>query len=351
MHYLITGGAGFIGSHLAERLLTANHKVTILDNLSTGRYENIAHLERADGLRFIKDTVLHASLVETLVRESDGIFHLASAVGVKLIMERPVETIENVFQGTDAVLNAAARYRKRFLLTSTSEVYGKSEDLPFREDGDRIEGPTHKHRWAYAAAKALDEFLALAHWKESRLPVVVVRLFNTVGPRQSAQYGMVLPNFVSAALQNRELLVFGDGSQQRCFSHVADVVDALTALIACPGAAGEVYNVGNAEEVSIRGLAEQVIKTTQSNSSIRFIPYEEAYGSGFEDMKRRVPCTQKIRSLIGWAPKLSLAEIIRDVIADRRKDLEPLTFGNGAPTESVGRRNLAPAPAVGNEGE
>jgi UDP-glucose 4-epimerase len=322
MHYLITGGAGFIGSHLTERLLRADHRVTILDNLSTGRYENIAGMEKYPGLRFIKDSVLHTEVVEMVVRECDQVFHLASAVGVKLIMERPVQTIESIFQGTDAVLNVAARYRKRFLLTSTSEVYGKSEDIPFREDGDRLEGPTHKHRWAYAAAKALDEFLALAHWKESRLPVVVVRLFNTVGPRQSGQYGMVLPNFVTSALAGRELLVHGDGTQQRCFCHVKDVVTALAGLMESPQAAGEVFNVGSTFEITIRQLAELVVRRTQSSSPIRLVPYQQAYGSGFEDMKRRVPSTKKIHSLIGWQPCLSLEQIVDDVIADKRNSLD-----------------------------
>jgi UDP-glucose 4-epimerase len=270
-------------------------------------------------LRFIKDSVLHNELIDSLVRETDAVFHLASAVGVKLIMEQPVQTIESIFQGTDAVLSVAARYRKRFLLTSTSEVYGKSEDIPFREDGDRLEGPTHKHRWAYAAAKALDEFLALAHWKESRLPVIVARLFNTVGPRQSGQYGMVLPSFVAAALDGRELLVHGDGSQRRCFCHVSDVVEALVDLMECPQAAGEVFNVGSDWEVSIRELAERVVRQTQSKSSIRLVAYEQAYGQGFEDMKRRVPCTEKIRALIGWKPSRSLDQMISDVVADKRR--------------------------------
>jgi UDP-glucose 4-epimerase len=318
MNYLITGGAGFIGSHLSELLLGAGHKVTILDDLSTGRYENVAALESHPAFRFVKDTVLHAELVETLVRECDEIFHLASAVGVKLIMERPVQTIESIFQGTDAVLNMASRYRKRFLLTSTSEVYGKSNDIPFREDGDRLEGPTHKHRWAYAAAKALDEFLALAHWKESRLPVIVVRLFNTVGPRQSGQYGMVLPNFVEAALAGRELIVHGDGSQQRCFCHVTDVIEALAGLMHCPQAAGGVFNVGSTREISIRGLADLVIRLTHSESPIRVVSYEQAYGGGFEDMQRRVPSIDKVESLIGWKPRYSLEQIIEDVSADLR---------------------------------
>ena len=316
MHYLITGGAGFIGSHLSELLLLGGHQVSILDNLSTGRYENVAALEAHPAFRFVNDTVLHKELVERLVRESDAVFHLASAVGVKLIMERPVQTIENIFQGTDAVLSAAARYRKRFLLTSTSEVYGKSGDIPFREDGDRLEGPTQKHRWAYAATKALDEFLALAHWKQSRLPVVVVRLFNTVGPRQSGEYGMVLPNFVAAALAGRELVVHGDGTQQRCFCHVQDVIAALAALMNCPEALGGVFNVGSTREISIRELAELVIRLTHSRSAIRFVSYEQAYGDGFEDMQRRVPSIKKIQSRIAWEPRRSLEEIIEDVIRD-----------------------------------
>jgi UDP-glucose 4-epimerase len=321
MHYLITGGAGFVGSHLAERLLREHHQVTILDDLSTGRYENIASLEKTPGLRFIKDTVLHVDLLEALARDCDEIFHLASAVGVKLIMERPVQTIQSVFMGTDAVLNVAARYRRRFLLTSSSEVYGKSEDIPFREEGDRLEGPTHKHRWAYASAKALDEFLALAHWKETRLPVVVARLFNTVGPRQSGQYGMVLPNFVAAALQGQDLVVHGDGSQRRCFCHVSDVVEALVGLMKCPQAAGEVFNVGNSQEVSITELAEMVIRQTGSHSRVRRLAYELAYGSGFEDMRRRVPALGKIEALIGWKPKLPLERMIEDVISDQEDGL------------------------------
>ena len=318
MRYLITGGAGFIGSHLAERLIAGGRQVTVLDDLSTGRYQNIVGLEKEPRFRFVKDTVMHLEVLEMLARECDQIFHLASAVGVKLIMERPVRTIESIFQGTDAVLNVAARYRKRFLLTSTSEVYGKSEDVPFREDGDRLEGPTQKHRWAYAAAKALDEFLALAHWKESRLPVVVVRLFNTVGPRQSGQYGMVLPNFVTAALEGRELIVHGDGSQRRCFCHVNDMVEALVNLMECPRAAGEVFNAGNQEEVSIRELAELVVKKAGSGSPIRHLAYEQIYGCGFEDMQRRVPSIEKIRSFIGWQPRCSLERMIEDVIADKR---------------------------------
>ena len=314
MRYLVTGGAGFIGSYLVEGLVGDGHQVTVLDDLSTGRYENVARLEEASAFRFIKDTVLREGLVEELVRDCDGVFHLASAVGVRLIMDRPVETIENIFEGTAVVMRAASRYRKRVLLTSTSEVYGKSEDVPFREDGDRLEGPTTKHRWAYATAKALDEFLVLAHWKETRLPVVVVRLFNTVGPRQSAQYGMVLPNFVAKAREGSDLIVHGDGQQSRCFCHVADVVVALTGLMECPRARGEVVNVGNDEETTILALARRVIERTGSNSRVRMVPYEQAFGDGFEDMRRRVPCLEKVAALIGWKPRRTTDDIIDDVI-------------------------------------
>jgi UDP-glucose 4-epimerase len=270
-------------------------------------------------VRFIKDSVLHEALVDGLVRECHGVFHLASAVGVRLIMERPVETIESIFKGTAVVMGAAARYHKRVLLTSTSEVYGKSTNVPFREDGDRLEGPTTKHRWAYAAAKALDEFLALAHWKESRLPTVVVRLFNTVGPRQSGRYGMVLPNFVAAALRGDDLVVHGDGLQSRCFCHVDDVTVALDRLMACAEARGQVVNVGSDAETTILGLARRVVERAGSASRIRLIPYEQAYGEGFEDMSRRVPCTDKVRALIGWTPAMSLDQIIDDILNDQRQ--------------------------------
>lgn len=319
MHYLVTGGAGFIGSHLVERLLGAGHHVTIVDDLSTGRFENIAGVVEHDHLRFIKDTVLRADLIDGLVRDCQAVFHLASAVGVRLIMERPVETIENIFQGTAVVMQAAARYHRRILLTSTSEVYGKSTNVPFVEDGDRLEGPTTKHRWAYATAKALDEFLALAHWKESRLPAVVVRLFNTVGPRQSGRYGMVLPNFVAAALRGDDLVVHGDGRQSRCFCHVRDAIVALDRLMACPEARGQVVNVGSDAEVTILELARRVVERTGSASSIRHLSYEQAYGDGFEDMLRRVPCIDKVAGLIGWRPGTSLDAIIDDIAADQRR--------------------------------
>jgi UDP-glucose 4-epimerase len=320
--YLITGGCGFIGSHLAEKLLATGHQVVLLDNLSTGRYENVAHLESHPRAQLIIGSVLEHDLVADAVRTCDGVFHLAAAVGVRLIMERPVETIETIFQGTDVVLRYASRYRKQVLLTSTSEVYGKSTDVPFREDGDRLEGPTDKHRWAYATAKALDEFLALAHYKQSRLPVIVTRLFNTVGPRQTGQYGMVLPTFVRRALADEPLLVHGDGTQTRCFAHVLDVVEALTGLMHHPKAQGQVVNVGSEQEVSILDLAHKVVQRTRSRSEVRLVPYTEVYGGGFEDMHRRIPSLKKIWELIRWAPRRDLDTILADVIEGIRREQE-----------------------------
>ena len=257
--------------------------------------------------------------MEELVRESDRVFHMASAVGVRLIMEQPVKTIETIFHGTDVVLKFCSRYRKRVLIPSTSEVYGKGASIPFREEDDLLTGATDKHRWAYACAKTLDEFLALAHWKETRLPVVVVRLFNTVGPRQTGQYGMVVPRFVHAAMRNEPITVFGDGTQQRCFGHVSDVVEGLSKLLETPDCFGQVINLGNDEEVSILVLAERAIEITGSKSEIRYIPYEEAYGDGFEDMRRRVPGLEKARKLVGYQPTRSLTDIINDVAAEFRK--------------------------------
>lgn len=316
MKILITGGAGFIGSHLADKLHADGHDITVIDNLSTGRYSNVAHLEGEERFRLIIDTVLNVKLMEELIRESDRVFHMASAVGVRLIMERPVQTIETIFRGTDVVLGFCARYRKRVLIPSTSEVYGKSTQVPFAEDNDIIKGSTSKHRWAYACAKELDEFLALAHWKESRLPVVVVRLFNTVGPRQTGQYGMVVPNFVRAAVKNEPLTVHGDGSQSRCFGHVHDVIEGLVKLLETSECFGQVINIGNEEEITIRGLAEKAIEMTGSSSEIHYIPYEEAYGEGFEDMQRRVPSLEKAGRLIGYKPTRTLENIINDVAAE-----------------------------------
>jgi UDP-glucose 4-epimerase len=314
MRYLITGGAGFIGSHLADQLLAVEKDahVSILDDLSTGSYANVAHLEGNPRVRVLIGSVLDEKLVDDMVRESDGVFHLASAVGVKLILDKPVQSIETIVKGTHAVLSFASRYRKPVLLTSTSEVYGKSSAIPFREDGDQVMGATDKQRWAYASAKALEEFLALAHFRETRLPVIVTRLFNTVGPRQTGRYGMVLPTFVRQALSGQPITVYGDGKQARCFCHVADVVEALGKLMRTPAARGQVVNIGTDDEVTIGQLAERVKALVKSAAPVRLIPYDEAYRDGFEDMVRRVPLLEKARKLIGYAPRRTLDDCIRD---------------------------------------
>jgi UDP-glucose 4-epimerase len=325
MKILITGGAGFVGSHLADKLFNEGHEITVIDDLSTGRYQNVAHLEGEKNFRLIIDTVLNARLMEELIRETDRVFHMASAVGVRLIMERPVKTIETIFRGTDVVLAFCSRYRKRVLVPSTSEVYGKGISVPFKEEDDLLTGSTDKHRWAYACAKTLDEFLALAHWKETRLPVAVVRLFNTVGPRQTGQYGMVVPNFVKAAIKNEPLNVHGDGTQSRCFGHVSDVVEGLVKALETPECFGQVINLGNDEEVTINGLAEKAIAMTGSESEIRYVPYEEAYGEGFEDMQRRVPSLEKAKRLIGYQPTRKLEDIINDVANQFREEIKSET--------------------------
>jgi UDP-glucose 4-epimerase len=326
MKILITGGAGFIGSHLADKLIADGHEITVVDDLSTGRYSNVAHLEGHERFRLIIDTVLNAQLMEELVRETDRVFHMASAVGVKLIMDHPVRTIETIFRGTDVVLGLCSKYRKRVLIPSTSEVYGKGISVPFKEDDDLLTGGTDKHRWAYACAKTLDEFLALAHWKETRLPVVVVRLFNTVGPRQTGQYGMVVPRFVQAAMKNEPIVVHGDGTQSRCFGHVDDVIEGLVKLLDRPECFGQVINLGNDSETSILQLADKAIALTNSTSQIRFIPYSEAYGDGFEDMRRRVPSLEKAKRLIGYQPTRSLENIINDVADEFRRDIPDAKF-------------------------
>ena len=314
MRALITGGAGFIGSHLAEHLLAQGHDVSILDNLSTGSIENIAHLKGRPGFDYTIDSVSNGPLVAELIDRSDTVFHLAAAVGVKLIVEQPVHTIETNVHGTEVVLKHASKKKKLVFIASTSEVYGKSVDVPFREDADLVLGPSEKHRWAYACSKLIDEFLALAYWKERRLPVVVVRLFNTVGPRQTGQYGMVLPNFVRQALAGEPITVFGDGTQSRSFTFVGDVVDALVKLALEPRAVGHVFNIGNTEEITIGDLAKRVRMVTSSRSPIRNIPYDEAYEAGFEDMPRRVPDIAKIRQLIGFQPRVPLDDIIYRVV-------------------------------------
>lgn len=315
MNVLVTGGAGFIGSNLCEALLTRGDKVVVVDDLSTGSQRNVAALEARENFRLIVDTALNAPLIESLVRECDVVFHLASAVGVKLIIERPVHTVDSIVRGTQVVLDAARRYRKRVLITSTSEVYGKGSKVPFSESDDTVLGPTTTRRWAYASAKMLDEFLALAHWHETRLPVICVRLFNTVGPRQSGQYGMVLPRFVQQAIKNEPITVYGDGEQSRCFCHVSDVIAALIRLVETPAAHGRVVNIGNDQEVTMNQLASLVCKVTGSKSEIRHVPYAEAYIEGFEDMRRRVPDLKLARELIGYKPRLALEEIIRTVAA------------------------------------
>ena len=319
MNALITGGAGFIGSHLAERLLSLGHEVHVLDDLSTGSIDNIAHLKGQPGFSYVIDSVTNEPLLAEMIDRCDVVFHLAAAVGVKLIVEQPVHTIETNVHGTEVVLKHANKKKKLVVIASTSEVYGKSADIPFRESADVVLGASIKHRWAYACSKLIDEFLALAYWKEKKLPVIIARLFNTVGPRQTGQYGMVLPTFVRQALSGHPITVFGDGTQSRSFTAVSDVVGALIALAAEPRAVGEVFNIGNIGEISMRDLAERVKTMAGSDSPIRLIPYDQAYEAGFEDMPRRVPDISKVRSCIGYEPKVGLEDIIRGVIAHVRE--------------------------------
>jgi UDP-glucose 4-epimerase len=314
----ITGGAGFIGSHLAERLLDERHEVAILDNLSTGSIDNIAHLKGREGFSYTIDSVTNESLLAEQIDRCDVVFHLAAAVGVKLIVEQPVHTIETNVHGTEVVLKHANKKKKLVFIASTSEVYGKSADVPFREEADLVLGPSSKHRWAYACSKLIDEFLALAYYKERKLPVVIVRLFNTVGPRQTGQYGMVLPTFVRQALAGQPITVFGDGTQSRSFTYVGDVVEALVRLAAEPKAVGQVFNIGNTGEITIRGLAERVRELAGGDSPITYVPYSEAYEAGFEDMPRRVPDISKVRDLVGYQPRLDLDDIIRRVVEHMR---------------------------------
>jgi UDP-glucose 4-epimerase len=329
MRTLITGGAGFIGSHLAETLALQGHQVTVLDDLSTGRLENIEHLANIPGFRSVVGSVTNEAAVAPLVEQADAVFHLAAAVGVKLVCEAPIHTIHTNVNGTETVLSAANRYRKRVLIASTSEVYGKNTALPYREDANLVMGPPDKTRWGYATSKLLDEFLALAYAREHDLPVTVVRLFNTVGPRQSSRYGMVLPNFVRWALANEPITVHGDGSQTRSFTWVGDVVWAMTALINEPRAAGQVFNIGNGEEISIRDLALRVRKMTNSSSELRFIPYEQAFDGSFEDMPRRVPDISKLRRLVGYEPRVQLNGIIESVLQfwKAEQGLQPAAAG------------------------
>lgn len=322
MRVLITGGAGFIGSHLAERLLAAGHRVAVVDDLSTGSMANLAAIRNHPAFEYHLDTIFNRPLLAEQVDLADVVFHLAAAVGVRRIVEAPVQTIETNVHGSELVLALAAKKQKRVVLASSSEVYGKSNRIPFRETDDLVLGSTYNSRWSYACSKAIDEFLALAYHRERRLPVSVVRLFNTTGPRQTGRYGMVVPTFVGQALSQEPLTVFGDGRQTRCFAHVEDVLDGLIACAFTERAAGEIFNLGSDQEVAIRELAERVIALTGAGSSIEYVPYDRAYGEGFEDMQRRVPDISKAREWFGYKPRHGLDEILRDVVADIRPRLE-----------------------------
>ena len=314
-HALITGGAGFIGSHLSEKLLSAGYEVTIIDDLSTGQFRNIVPLQKQADFHYAIEDIRNIHVMDRLVSECDVIYHLAAAVGVQKIISEPINTIEINIGGTEVVLKTARRYRKKVLIASTSEIYGKGARFPFHEDDDRVMGPTTRSRWSYAASKAIDEFLALAYHKEVGLPVVIFRLFNTVGPRQTGQYGMVLPRFVKAALADEPIPVYGDGEQSRCFCNVRDVVGAIHGLSESSSAVGNVFNIGSTEEVSILQLAERVRTRAKSSSDIQFVPYDQAYEAGFEDFRRRVPSLAKIQAAIEWEPTTSLDETIDQIIA------------------------------------
>ena len=321
---LITGGAGFIGSHLSEQLLKSGYQVTIIDNLSTGRLQNIEHLTSNPNFRYAIEDIRNIHVSDRLVSECDIIFHLAAAVGVRNIIDRPINTIEVNIGGTETILKTANRYRRRLMIASTSEVYGKGVSFPFREDDDTLSGPTVRSRWSYAASKAVDEFLAFAYHAENDLPITLFRLFNTVGPRQVGQYGMVVPRFVRWALANEPIQVYGDGQQQRCFGNVFDVVQAIQGLAECDAAVGELYNIGSNEEISILSLAQRIRDRADSASQIELVPYENAYQQpGFEDFRRRVPCIDKIISAIGWQPSTSLDETIDQIITHFQNEMFP----------------------------
>ena len=326
MRVLITGGAGFIGSHLADAYLERGDEVAVIDDLSTGTIENIRHLKVNPRFSYTIDSVHNQPVTAELVDQADVVVHLAAAVGVKLIVESPVRTIETNVRGTEVVLALANKKKKKVLIASTSEVYGLSADVPFREDGNLVMGATTKGRWSYACSKAIDEFLALAYWREKKLPTTIVRLFNTVGPRQTGRYGMVIPTFVRQALAGRPITVYGDGKQTRCFGYVGDVVGALIKLIDHPDSVGQVFNIGSSEEISIFELAKKVKELTNSTSEIVFMPYDEAYEEGFEDMPRRVPDTSKIKQLVGFEPQMKLEGILQTVIAFHSG--QPASFEN-----------------------
>jgi len=320
---LITGGAGFIGSHLAEALLERGDRVSVIDDLSTGSIRNIAHLKSHPQFSYVIDTMTNKPLLGELVDAADQVFHLAAAVGVQLIVDSPVRTIETNLGCTELVLAAACKKHKKLLVASTSEVYGKSTDVPFRENGDLVLGATTRGRWSYACSKAVDEFLAIAYWRERRCPTVIARFFNTVGPRQTGRYGMVLPRFATQAIRGEPITVYGDGQQSRCFGHVSDAVRAAVALMDADNTVGEVFNVGGQEEIKILDVAKRVRELSESESEIVFLPYEEAYGENFEDMHRRVPSLDKIRGAIGYEPRMGLEETLQSVISYHRS-LEPV---------------------------
>jgi UDP-glucose 4-epimerase len=319
MRILITGGAGFIGSHLCERLLSEGHQVEVIDDLSTGNLENLEHCKGNNNFRFIYDTVLSENTMHAAVDRCDVIYHLAAAVGVDLIVRQPVRTIETNIKGTEVVLDIARKYNRKVLLASTSEVYGKNEQVPFREEDDSLFGATTYSRWSYACSKAIDEFLGLAYHKQYGLPVIIARFFNTVGERQSGQYGMVIPRFVRAALAGEPITIYGDGKQSRCFGYVMDVIDGITSLVNDHGSYGQVFNIGSTEEISIEALAFKIKSLAGSSSEIIYLPYEEAYGQGFDDMRRRIPSLDKIEKQVGYRPKTSLNQILEKIIAYFRR--------------------------------
>ena len=321
MKMLVTGGAGFIGSHLVERLLREGHEVVAVDDLSTGSMANLVSASKSDRFSFVYDNVRHGETMHILIEQCDAVYHLAAAVGVQLIVDRPVHTIETNIHGTEVVLGIANKFRKKVLIASSSEVYGKSESVPFQEDDDTVLGSTRFSRWSYACSKAIDEFLALAYFEQFGLPVIVARLFNTVGPRQTGQYGMVIPRFVERALKNEPLLIYGTGQQRRCFAAVNDVVGGLIDLMNCPDAAGRVYNIGSTEEITIESLAAKIIALTNSKSAIEHLSYEEAYGKPFDDMTRRMPCLDRLRETTGYIPRTSLDQVLQEIIDHKKEKL------------------------------
>lgn len=321
MRILITGGAGFIGSHLCERLLRDGHRIDVIDDLSTGNLANLKNFTGNEMFNFYNDSVVNEKMMYTLIDKSDMIYHLAAAVGVQLIVERPVRTIMTNIRGTEVVLDIAKKFQKKVVIASTSEIYGKSENIPFKEDDDSVLGSTTYSRWSYACSKAIDEFLGLAYHRQFGLPVLIMRFFNTVGERQTGQYGMVIPRFVKAALMGEPLEIYGDGKQSRCFGYVLDIIEGMIALVNDPTSYGNVFNIGATEEISIESLALKIKEMTGSTSDIEYIPYEEAYGQAFDDMRRRVPCLDKIHAQVGYRPKISLDETLSKIIDYFRKEI------------------------------